>query len=103
MMLSYYSSLSIAALALALDVAAAAPGYINSTVEDGIETACKVCPWDKCINTKVYPYFDENMLVTYSNVTLVCWTRGDNVGGTDGNKYASTSSMLRTCVLTCLA
>jgi hypothetical protein len=82
-MLSSYPSLSILWLALALDVVAA---NINSTVENGIETACKVCPWDNCINTKVYPHFDESTLGTCSNVTLMCWTRGDNVGGADGNK-----------------
>ncbi|TVY41086.1 hypothetical protein LSUB1_G001098 [Lachnellula subtilissima] len=76
--------LSVATLALALDVVVAA--NINSTVEPGIETACKVCPWQKCVNTKVYPYFDEATEQDYDNVTLVCWTRGENVGGADGNK-----------------
>lgn len=76
--------LSLAALILALDVVAA---NINSTVEYGIETACKVCPWQKCINTKAYPFYDEATEEDYSNVTLVCWTRGENVGGADGNKY----------------
>ncbi|TVY30220.1 hypothetical protein LHYA1_G000703 [Lachnellula hyalina] len=75
--------LFLATLALALDVVAA---NINSTVELGIETACKVCPWQKCINTKVYPYFDDATEQDYDNVTLVCWTRGENVGGADGNK-----------------
>ncbi|TVY35915.1 hypothetical protein LOCC1_G006187 [Lachnellula occidentalis] len=74
--------LFLAALVLALDVVAA---NINSTVEPGIETACKVCPWEKCVNTKVYPYYDEATNEDFSNVTLVCWTRGENFGGADGN------------------
>jgi len=74
--------LSIAVVALALNFVSAS---INSQVEKGMDTACKVCPWQKCINTKVYPYFDSGTSQTYNNVTLECWTRGENVGGSDGN------------------
>jgi len=82
-------SLFVLSLALALDVVAAAVAVkpsINSTVEQAIETACKVCPWDKCINKKVYPFYDEGTNQYYNNVTLSCWTHGEHFGGADGNK-----------------
>jgi hypothetical protein len=41
---------------------------INNTLEEGVETECKACPYSLCPNKAFYTYSTA--------VTLVCWTRG---------------------------
>lgn len=44
---------------------------IGSKVQDGIQTECKTCPYELCINHAAY-YYDTYM-------TLTCWTYGDDI------------------------
>lgn len=48
---------------------------VPSTVEDGIQTECKACPYSLCTNTAAYEYNHD--------MTLTCWTRGDNIVDTE--------------------
>jgi len=44
---------------------------INNTLEKGVETECKTCPYTLCTNKAFYTYSTA--------VTLVCWTRGTRI------------------------
>lgn len=46
---------------------------INNTLEKGVETECKTCPYSLCTNKAFYEYDTQ--------VTLLCWTRGTEIGG----------------------
>ncbi len=46
---------------------------INNTLESGVETECKTCPYSLCTNKAFYEYDTQ--------VTLLCWTRGTEIGG----------------------
>jgi hypothetical protein len=54
--------------------------YINNTLEHGVVTECKTCPYSLCPNVAAYEYDDS--------LKLTCWTHGDVIsrGGNDGNK-----------------
>lgn len=41
---------------------------LTNTVEKGMRTECKTCPYSLCTNTV---YYEE-----LENLTLLCWTRG---------------------------
>lgn len=45
---------------------------INNTLEKGVETECKTCPYSLCTNKAFYTYS--------TTVTLACWTSGDSIG-----------------------
>jgi hypothetical protein len=64
---------------LVLDTRAVKP-YINNSLEHGVNTECKTCPYSLCPNVAAYGSEDP--------VKLTCWTHGDviNRGGDDGNK-----------------
>jgi hypothetical protein len=64
-------SLLVAALALCVS-AQLKPSIIN-TVEKGVNTECKTCPWTLCTNKEFYEGTD--------NVTLTCWTHGTEIAG----------------------
>ncbi|PGH27624.1 hypothetical protein AJ80_00637 [Polytolypa hystricis UAMH7299] len=49
------------------------PLRINSTVEDGIQTECKKCPFSLCANVAAYTY--------KTDIVLTCWTDGTEVIG----------------------
>lgn len=44
---------------------------VPSTVEQGVQTECKTCPYSLCTNKVAYEY-NHDMLLT-------CWTRGDSI------------------------
>jgi len=44
---------------------------INNTLEKGVETECKTCPYSLCTNVAWYTYS--------TNVTLTCWTSGTSI------------------------
>lgn len=44
---------------------------VPSTVEDGIQTECKTCPYSLCTNVAAYEYGHD--------MSLSCWTRGDTI------------------------
>jgi len=44
---------------------------INNTLEKGVATECKNCPYSLCTNKAWYDYG--------TNVTLLCWTRGTKI------------------------
>lgn len=46
-----------------------------SRVESGINTECKTCPYEQCINTVAYD--------SSTDLTLTCWTRGESVVDTN--------------------
>lgn len=48
---------------------------IASRVEDGIQTECKTCPYELCINHAAYEY--------NAYMTLTCWTYGDIIVDTN--------------------
>ena len=45
---------------------------INNTLEKGVQTECKTCPFSLCTNKAFYSYSTA--------VTLACWTSGDSIG-----------------------
>ncbi|CAN8101229.1 unnamed protein product [Discula destructiva] len=49
--------------------------WVPSTVESGIQTECKTCPYSLCTNAAAYEY-DHDM-------SLTCWTRGTTVVDTN--------------------
>lgn len=69
--------LLIAALALSIGVNAkasiksATKPSINGTLEFGVETECKTCPYTLCTNKAFYGYDTQ--------VTLTCWTEGTSI------------------------
>lgn len=44
---------------------------VPSTVEDGIQTECKTCPYSLCTNIEPYEYGHE--------MNLTCWTEGEKI------------------------
>lgn len=46
-----------------------------SQVEKGIQTECKVCPYEQCINSAAYLYEQD--------LTLTCWTTGETIVDTE--------------------
>jgi len=52
------------------------PGNLTNTVEKGMRTECKTCPYSLCTNTV---YYEE-----LENLTLLCWTRGTVI---DSDRY----------------
>ncbi|KAF4636607.1 hypothetical protein G7Y89_g1470 [Cudoniella acicularis] len=65
-------------LAIGLDVVAAVVPNITTT-STGVDVECKSCPYDLCTNVKAYSRFD-------TNITVSCWTHGQNVAGQDGDR-----------------
>lgn len=49
----------------------AAAATVPSTVEEGIQTECKTCPYSLCTNVAAYEYGHD--------MSLSCWTRGDTI------------------------
>lgn len=43
---------------------------IPSSLESGINTECKTCPYSLCTN---------QLAITSGDLTLTCWTYGDNI------------------------
>jgi hypothetical protein len=66
-------------IAVVLDTRAVKP-YINNSLEHGVNTECKTCPYSLCTNVAAYESEDP--------IKLTCWTHGDVIsrGGNDGNK-----------------
>jgi hypothetical protein len=75
MKLSFFSNhvLFGAILAHYASASTQAKPYIVNTVERGMNTECKTCPWTLCTNTVYYESED--------NVTLTCWTHGTEIAG----------------------
>lgn len=46
-----------------------------SQVEKGVQTECKVCPYEQCINSAAYLYEQD--------LTLTCWTTGETIVDTE--------------------
>jgi hypothetical protein len=78
--LSILAVLAISATGLDAAVTRAVKPSINNTVESGMMTECKTCPYSLCTNKAYYGYLAEE------TVTLTCYTFGDVIGGDDGNK-----------------
>jgi len=68
---SLATSLIVGLLTVGADAAFKPP--INNTLEPGVETECKTCPYSLCTNKAFYEYDTP--------VTLVCWTRGTVIDG----------------------
>lgn len=66
-MASYITLATLALLAITVDTAAFKPP-INNTLEQGVATECKTCPYSLCTNKAFYDYNTQ--------VSLVCWTQG---------------------------
>ena len=68
----FFHSLLAALLVSATIVRGQFKPAINNTLEKGVQTECKTCPYTLCTNKEFY---------TYSKVvTLDCWTTGDSIG-----------------------
>jgi hypothetical protein len=46
---------------------------LNNTLEPGVATECKTCPYKLCTNKAFYDYNTQ--------VSLTCWTKGTSVDG----------------------
>lgn len=46
-----------------------------SQVEKGVQTECKVCPYEQCVNAAAYLYEQD--------LTLTCWTTGETIVDTE--------------------
>lgn len=47
---------------------------VPSTVETGVQTECKTCPFGLCTNVAAYGYLGYE-----DGMSLACWTRGDTI------------------------
>ncbi|KAH7319116.1 hypothetical protein BKA65DRAFT_95143 [Rhexocercosporidium sp. MPI-PUGE-AT-0058] len=69
--ISLATSLLVGLLSVGADAAFKPP--INNTLEQGVATECKTCPYSLCTNKAFYDYDTQ--------VSLVCWTRGTVIDG----------------------
>ncbi|RAL61783.1 hypothetical protein DID88_002846 [Monilinia fructigena] len=71
-MVSPFSALGIFLLFADITQAAFKPSF-NNTLERGVATECKTCPYSLCTNQKYYDYD--------TIVSLICWTTGTVIDG----------------------